>query len=97
MVGLTLRFINAIRFEFAMRQIFTSDIHERLFREQGYVVVDLLEEPAIGSIWSFYNHTFQTKRPVVEYAQQLPYYISVFDQDISHKRQVDELISGFVA
>ena len=96
MVGLTLRFINAIRFEFAMRQIFTSDIHERLFREQGYVVVDLLEEPAIGSIWSFYNHTFQTKRPVVEYAQQLPYYISVFDRDISHKRQVDELISGFV-
>jgi ectoine hydroxylase-related dioxygenase (phytanoyl-CoA dioxygenase family) len=79
-----------------MRQIFSSDTHEQIFRRRGYVVVDLLGEPAIGNLWSFYENAFRAKRPVVPYAQQLPYYISIFDQDAAHKRQVDELISNYV-
>jgi hypothetical protein len=79
-----------------MRQIFSSDTHEQLFRRRGYVVVDLLGEPAIGKLWSFYEDAFHAKRPVVPYAQQLPYYISIFDQDPAHKRRVDELISAYV-
>ncbi len=80
-----------------MRQVFTADTHERSFRELGYVIVDLLEAPVIVELRSFYNHAFQRKRPVVDYAQHLPYYISVFDRDIAHKRQVDDLISRFVS
>jgi len=95
--GLPLRQSDAPGRVLPMRQIFTADTHEHSFREQGYVVVDLLEQPTISRMWSFYADAFQAKRPVVQYAQQLPYYISVFDKDTSHKRQVDELISGCVS
>jgi len=79
-----------------MRKIFSADTHERSYREQGYVVVDLLEQLAVNELWSFFEDAFQAKRVVVDYAQQLPYYISVFDKDISHKRKVDDLISRHI-
>jgi ectoine hydroxylase-related dioxygenase (phytanoyl-CoA dioxygenase family) len=79
-----------------MRQVFKAKANEESFREHGYVVVDLLGEEAVGDLWSFYTETFQTKRPVVPYARQLPYYISIFDADSAYKRRVDEQISGYV-
>jgi ectoine hydroxylase-related dioxygenase (phytanoyl-CoA dioxygenase family) len=79
-----------------MRKIFSADTHERSYREQGYVVIDLLEQRAITELWSFFDDAFPSKRAVVDYAQQLPYYISVFDKDVAHKRKVDELISRHV-
>jgi len=79
-----------------MRKIFFADTHEQSYREQGFVVIDLLEPPAIHELWSFFDEAFASKRAVIDYARQLPYYISVFDTDISHKRRVDELISRHV-
>ncbi len=85
------------RFErIAMRKIFVSDEQESEFLKQGYVLVDLLDNSAVSDLWNFYAEAFQARRPVVDYAQQLPYYISVFDKDTEHKQQVDRLISGYV-
>ncbi len=81
----------------AMRRIFRDDGHERQFRENGYIVVDLLRDDEIAGLWSFYAGAFRTKREVVGYARDLPYYISVFDRDTAHKHEVDALISGCVA
>lgn len=79
-----------------MRQVFSSDAHERQFRHDGYVVIDLLDAAAADRIWAFYAEHFTTRRPVVDFARDLPYYISVFDADPDHKRAVDALISGQV-
>src|SRR5438309_537606 len=79
-----------------MRQIFTDDTHERHFREHGYVIVDLLKAGDIEDLWSFYADAFQSKREVVPYARELPYYISIFDRDPGHKREVDVRISRYV-
>jgi ectoine hydroxylase-related dioxygenase (phytanoyl-CoA dioxygenase family) len=79
--------------ESLVRQVFKDDTHEGSFRRNGYVVVNLLDDVAVRDLLSFYADAFQTKRAVVPYAQQLPYYISIFDSDINHKRQVDELVS----
>jgi ectoine hydroxylase-related dioxygenase (phytanoyl-CoA dioxygenase family) len=79
-----------------MRQIFQSDTRQRQFTEDGYVVVDLLDGLNVDNLWSFYAQAFQTPRTVVPYARQLPYYISIFDSDSAHKREVDQLISRSV-
>jgi ectoine hydroxylase-related dioxygenase (phytanoyl-CoA dioxygenase family) len=79
-----------------MRQIFRADPHERHFRHDGYVIVDLLSDDAIADLWSLYAAAFATKRDVVPYARELPYYISIFDRDAAHKREVDARISRHV-
>jgi ectoine hydroxylase-related dioxygenase (phytanoyl-CoA dioxygenase family) len=79
-----------------MRQVFKADPHERRFREDGYVVVDLLTEAAIVDLLAFYSEAFAKKREVVAYARNLPYYISIFDCDSAHKRDADARISGHV-
>jgi ectoine hydroxylase-related dioxygenase (phytanoyl-CoA dioxygenase family) len=79
-----------------MRQIFQADTHERRFREDGYVVVDLLAESAVAELQAFYAEAFARKREVVPYARDLPYYISIFDADSAHKREADARISGHV-
>ena len=79
-----------------MRQIFQSDARQQQFTADGYIVVDLLDDGAVDTLSSFYAEAFRTPRAVVPYAQQLPYYISIFDRDSAHKRDVDRLISGCV-
>ena len=79
-----------------MRKIFKDEQLEALFRENGYVVVNLLASDDIADLWSFYAANFQCRREVVPYARELPYYISIFDRDPAHKRQVDERISCYV-
>ena len=79
-----------------MRQVFKADTHERRFREDGYVVVDLLDDAAIAELWAFYSVSFARKREVVAYARELPYYISIFDTDSAHKREADARISSHV-
>ena len=79
-----------------MRRIFEADTAEQRFGERGYVVVDLLDARAVGELWSFYAEAFRTRRAVVPYARQLPYYISIFDSDSAHKRDVDRRISRCV-
>ena len=79
-----------------MREIFKDSELERLFRQDGYVTVDLLDSNAVCDLWSFYTANFQEKREVVAYARDLPYYISVFDRDRAHKREVDQRISSYV-
>lgn len=79
-----------------MRQIFRDDTHEQLFRQNGYLVVDLLDDEGVADLWAFYAGAFQTKREVVPYARDLPYYISIFDTDPAHKRDVNHRISGWV-
>jgi ectoine hydroxylase-related dioxygenase (phytanoyl-CoA dioxygenase family) len=79
-----------------MRQVFKADIHERRFREDGYVVVDLLADVAIAELWAFYCSAFAKKREVVPYARDLPYYISIFDTDSAHKLEADARISDHV-
>ena len=79
-----------------MRQVFRTDAHERHFRANGYVVFDLLNDEAVGDLWSLYSEAFATKREVVPYAARPAVYISVFDKDIAHKRAVDARISGCV-
>jgi ectoine hydroxylase-related dioxygenase (phytanoyl-CoA dioxygenase family) len=80
-----------------MRRVFKDDMHERLFQQRGFVVADLLEESAVGDLWAFFADAFSEKRPVVPHARNLPYYITVFDEDHAHKHRVDELISRHVA
>ncbi len=80
-----------------MRKIFRDENNEKQFREDGYVVFDLLDADAIGDLLSFYAAAFPSRREVVPYARELPYYISIFDRDASHKREVDERISSYVA
>ena len=80
-----------------MRKIFCDENNEKQFREDGYVVFDLLDADAIADLLSFYATAFPTRREVVPYARELPYYISIFDRDASHKREVDERISSYVA
>lgn len=79
-----------------MRQIFQDATHDGHFREFGYVVTDLLDHRAVGELWSFYADSFPAKRAVVPYAEKLPYYISIFDKDSNHKREVDARISDYV-
>lgn len=79
-----------------MTKIFHSDDDETFFRENGFVVVDLLSETAIREILSFYSSSFKNKREVRQFAKDLPYYISIFDKDSDHKKKVDDLISGYV-
>ena len=76
-----------------MRQVFKADTHERSFRRDGYVVVDLFTDGAIAELWAFYSEAFASKREVVPYARDLPYYISIFDADGDHKREADARIS----
>ena len=80
-----------------MRKIFRDESNERRFREDGYVVFDLLDAEAIADLLSFYAAAFPSRREVVPYARELPYYISIFDRDAAHKREVDERISRCVA
>ncbi len=80
-----------------MRKIFRDESNERQFREDGYVIVDLLRADAIADLLSFYAAAFPTRREVVPHARELPYYISIFDRDAAHKREVDERISQYVA
>ena len=79
-----------------MRTIFRDAIHEKQFREYGYVIFDLLDAEAIADLFSFYTAAFPQRRQVVPYARELPYYISIFDRDPAHKREVDERISRYV-
>ena len=79
-----------------MRTIFHDPRDESFFRQNGYLVFDLLTEPAIQQLWSFYSGAFERKREVHPFAQDLRYYISIFDKDSDHKKQVDELVSNHV-
>lgn len=79
-----------------VRRIFRSEEREQAFRDTGYVVLDLLDEPVIASLWAFYESSFPTRREVVPYAERLPYYISIFDRDVEHKRDVDQRIAEAV-
>jgi ectoine hydroxylase-related dioxygenase (phytanoyl-CoA dioxygenase family) len=79
-----------------MRTIFRNEADEGFFRNNGYVVFDLLTEQAVEDIWSFYREGFQSPRSVYPFARSLPYYISIFDEDIAHKKKVDALLSGHV-
>jgi ectoine hydroxylase-related dioxygenase (phytanoyl-CoA dioxygenase family) len=79
-----------------MTRIFQAERDEAFFRENGYLVFDLLTEAAIREVWSFYSAAFETKREVHPFAQDLPYYISIFDKDSDHKKKVDHLISAHV-
>src|SRR5262245_3233391 len=80
-----------------MRTIFRNPGREQFFREHGFVVFDLLNEPAIKDICSFYETEFKTSREVYPFAKNLPYYISIFDQDSAHKQRVDSLVSSYVS
>jgi ectoine hydroxylase-related dioxygenase (phytanoyl-CoA dioxygenase family) len=80
-----------------MRKIFREESNERQFRQDGYVIVDLLGAEAIDDLLSFYAAAFPSRREVVPYAHELPYYISIFDRDPAHKREVDERISRYIA
>jgi ectoine hydroxylase-related dioxygenase (phytanoyl-CoA dioxygenase family) len=79
-----------------MRKIFHDDNNERQFREDGYVIFDLLDMDAISDLLGFYAESFPSRRQVVPFARELPYYISVFDEDATHKREVDHRISPWV-
>src|SRR5450631_2097539 len=79
-----------------MRQIFEDIGNEQFFREQGYLVFDLLDEKQIEDILTFYKSEFSEKREVFPYAQNLPYYISIFDKNAEHKKRTDFLISKYV-
>jgi ectoine hydroxylase-related dioxygenase (phytanoyl-CoA dioxygenase family) len=79
-----------------MRTIFRNEENERFFINNGYIVFDLLTEPAVEDIWSFYHEEFKSGREVYPFARSLPYYISIFDQDIDHKKRVDALVSAHV-
>jgi ectoine hydroxylase-related dioxygenase (phytanoyl-CoA dioxygenase family) len=79
-----------------MRTIFRSEADEGFFRNNGYVVFDLLTEQAVEDIWSFYREEFQSPRKVYPFARSLPYYISIFDQEIAHKKRVDALLGAHV-
>lgn len=81
---------------FYMRTIFRNEQDERFFRDNGYIIFDLLGEEAIQDIWSFYSEEFQTNREVYEFAKALPYYISIFDKDSDHKKRADALVSARV-
>ncbi len=80
-----------------MRKIFRDESNETQFRRDGYVVVELLDEPAIADLLSFYAASFPVRRDVVPYARSIPYYISIFDRDPEHKRDVDSRISQYVS
>jgi ectoine hydroxylase-related dioxygenase (phytanoyl-CoA dioxygenase family) len=79
-----------------MRNIFHDESNEKQFREDGYVIFDLLDAEAIADLFSFYAASFPQRRQVVPFARELPYYISIFDCDLAHKREVDERISRYV-
>ena len=87
---------NLITIRLIMRTIFHAESDETFFRKNGFVVFDLLSETAIQEILSFYSSSFENKRQVHPFAQDLPYYISIFDKDSEHKKKVDDLISGYV-
>lgn len=80
-----------------MRQIFQTIAHEQFFRQNGYLVFDLLDDKAIGHIHDFYQAEFSTKREVFPFAKELPYYISIFDTAGEHKKKVDQIISAHVS
>src|SRR6185295_15694981 len=80
-----------------MRRIFREEQNERFFRDNGYVVFDLLTERAVSDIYSFYEEEFKSDREVYPFAETLPYYISIFDKDTAHKKRVDSLISSQVS
>src|ERR1700722_12948044 len=79
-----------------MRTIFHDRRDESFFRQNGFLVFDLLTDSAIRELWSFYSDAFEHKREVHPFAQDLRYYISIFDKDRDHKTQVDHLISNHV-
>jgi hypothetical protein len=80
-----------------MRNIFRDESNERQFRKDGYIIVDLLDAETIADLCSFSTTAFSSRREVVPYARELPHYISIFDREPAHKREVDKRISGFIA
>jgi ectoine hydroxylase-related dioxygenase (phytanoyl-CoA dioxygenase family) len=80
-----------------MRQIFSSNMRQSFFEQHGFVVVDLLDDADVIGLLSFYEQAFRTRRQVVPYAEKLSYYISIFDKDSTHKREVDQKISKRVS
>ena len=80
-----------------MRTIFRDEQQERFFRDNGFVVIDLLSEHAVNNIYSFYEEEFKTPRQVYPFASTLPYYISIFDQDTAHKKRVDAFILSYLS
>jgi ectoine hydroxylase-related dioxygenase (phytanoyl-CoA dioxygenase family) len=79
-----------------MRRFFSDDEHEASFKRYGYLTVALLNDDAITDLAALYDAAFRCPRRVVAYARNLPYYISVFDEDAAHKREVDARISARV-
>jgi ectoine hydroxylase-related dioxygenase (phytanoyl-CoA dioxygenase family) len=79
-----------------MSALFKNQVDEQFFQENGYVVFDLLETKEIETLWNAYTEAFATKRETIEFANQLPYYISIFDKEVSYKRTVDTLVQNFV-
>jgi ectoine hydroxylase-related dioxygenase (phytanoyl-CoA dioxygenase family) len=80
-----------------MRQIFSSEADEQRFRRDGFVVLDLLTAEQLADLWTFYEASFPARRSVVPFAQALPYYISVFDRDVAHRKEVDARVAAVVA
>jgi len=71
-----------------MKAIFKNPTSEKQFREQGYVVVDLLDETAVNTLRTAYD---QHKENVTQ-----PFHTTHFSTDPAYKQQVHDTISNTV-
>jgi hypothetical protein len=76
--------------------IFRNKEIQDKFDKDGYVKVKFLDQEQIAHLLEYSNNVLSEKREVIDFAENLGYYISIFDNDIEHKREADALINGFV-
>jgi len=76
--------------------IFKNDLQQEDFDQNGFVKFQLLEQDDIDLLRQYAEEKLGSKRQVIDFADSLNYYISIFDNDPDHKREVDELINSIV-
>lgn len=69
--------------------IYKDTYNQDLFDKNGYTAHNLLDETELNSLKDLYRNYLYIPGEVIDYAQSLGYYISVFDKSIERKQLVD--------
>ncbi len=77
--------------------IFRDHLKQKYFDEKGYVKIKLFEDAELSRLTSFANEHLNSKRKVIDFAESMNYYISIFDQDNQHKKEANQLIGELVS
>ena len=79
------------------RIVFKDKSIQKTFDEKGYVKLDLLTNSELNTLRQYAQNKLSKKRKVIGFAESMSYYISIFDEDVSHKEEADALIKKVIS